>query len=122
MIVKRVWIEKELADEPLDPLNGNVDVMIEMENGELWTAHVVTIPYLQQQIAMSKAVAESQTELGRHGFMALETPHVIVEKLSQEIIEDVVDNLMVLGTFEAVFDLVIDHASDADSSDETEEN
>lgn len=117
MLVKRVWTDL-VTDEPLDVLAGNVDVMIEMENGELWTAHFVTIPYLTQQLQMSKAVAADQSELGSKGFLALETPHVIVENLSQETIEDVVDNLMVLGTFEAVFDLVMDHDSDNSAIEE----
>jgi hypothetical protein len=36
-------------------------------------------------------------------FLALETPHIIVEELVPEIIEDAVDNLMALGVFETVF-------------------
>lgn len=107
MLVKRVWID--LTDEgPGDSGQGGVDVMVEMENGELWTAHFVTVPYLKQQIDLTKSVADDQSELGNVGFVALETPHVIVEKLDQDSIEDIVDDLMVLGTFEAVFDLVID--------------
>jgi hypothetical protein len=105
MLVKRVWLDRT---EEFDALTGDVDVMIEMENGEVWTAHFVTLPYLQQQMQLSKAVADTSTTLGGVGFVALETPHVIVETLSQEAIEDIVDNLMILGTFEAVFDLVID--------------
>jgi len=38
--------------------------------------------------------------------MAIETPHVIVENLSQDTIEDTIDNLMTLGVFESVFALV----------------
>jgi hypothetical protein len=106
MLVKRVWTD--LVEGPADPGQGDVDVMVEMENGELWTAHFVTVPYLRQQIDLSKTVANDQSELGNIGFVALETPHVIVEKIDQNAIEDIVDDLMVLGTFEAVFDLVID--------------
>ncbi len=109
MLVKRVWID-QLGSDPVDDTatGGNVDVMVEMENGEMWTAHFVTIPYLQQQLEMSKAVAEGQNELGGVGFIALETPHVVVERLTRDAIEDIVDNLMVLGNFETVFDLLID--------------
>jgi len=107
MLVKRIWMDNT-DGEPIDPLEGNADVMVEMENGELWTAHFVTTPYLRQQIAMSVAVAKLHSELGRVGYVALETPHVIVEKITPEGVEDVVDNLMILGTFESVFDLVID--------------
>lgn len=112
MLIKRVWIDTPTLD-PYDPETGDVDVMIEMENGELWTAHFVTLPYIQQQLEMSRAVAERQSELGRVGFMALETPHVVVDRLTQEAIEDVVDNLLILGTFETVFDLVIDTPEDS---------
>lgn len=110
MLVKRLWTEKtDVGDADLS--ESGVDVVVEMENGELWTAHFVTLPYLRQQIEMSKAVAAGQTELGSVGFVALETPHVIVDDITAESIEDVVDNLMVLGNFEAVFDLVIDTPS-----------
>lgn len=107
MLIKRLWIDT-LDNDPLDPENGDADVMVEMENGELWTAHFVTLPYLKQQMILSATVADSQSMLGKVGFVALETPHVIVERLSTEAIEDIVDNLLILGTFEAVFDLVID--------------
>lgn len=111
MLIKRLWLDD--MDEAFDPLVGDVDVMIEMENGEMWTAHFVTIPYLQQQMTLSETVTAGQRGMGQIGFVALETPHVIVEKLSQEAIEDIVDTLMTMGTFEAVFDLVIDTPEDA---------
>jgi hypothetical protein len=41
-------------------------------------------------------------------FVALETPHVIVEDLLPDTIEDTIDNLMTLGTFESVFILCSD--------------
>ncbi|MFP4322124.1 MAG: hypothetical protein ACLFTK_06705 [Anaerolineales bacterium] len=114
MLVKRIWTENH-ADPALEyPID--VDVMVEMENGELWTAHFVTILYLQQQMELSEAMAEAQTGLGRVAFVALETPHVIVNRISSEAIEDIVDNLMVLGTFEAVFDLVIDTPEGAEQN------
>lgn len=108
MLVKRVWIELEDQDEMGATSEGSADVMVEMENGELWTAHFVTLPYLKQQMSLSLAVAERHRSLGSIGFVALETPHVIVDHLEREIIEDIVDNLLALGTFEAVFDLVTD--------------
>jgi hypothetical protein len=111
MLVKRVWTDPN-DDASTDAGQGDVDVTVEMENGEMWTAHFVTVPYLRQQIDLSKTVADDQSELGSVGFVALETPHVIVEKLDQESIEDIVEDLMVLGTFEAVFDLVIDTPED----------
>jgi hypothetical protein len=108
MLVKRVWIEVEDPDDMIEGPEGSADVMVEMENGELWTAHFVTLPYLKQQMSLSLAVAQGHRSLGSLGFVALETPHVIVDHLDREAIEDIVDNLLALGTFEAVFDLVTD--------------
>jgi hypothetical protein len=106
MIVKRIWMDT--LDEDFDPATDGVDVMVEMVNGEVWTAHFVTLAYLKQQMEMSVAVAVTEGILGRAGFVALETPHVIVESLNRESIEDVVEDLLTLGTFESVFDLVTD--------------
>ncbi|NJL96205.1 MAG: hypothetical protein HC915_21980 [Anaerolineae bacterium] len=103
MLVKRIWIDT-VDGSPHDPVSGDVDVVVELESGEVWTAHFVTLPYLTQQLEMSIAVTESQ----RHGHVALETPHVIVDTLEQGVIEDVVYEMLGAGTFETVFDLVID--------------
>ena len=102
MLVKRIWIDPSDGRTP-DPKEGDVDVMVELESGELWTAHFVTVPYLKQQLEMSRAVTSHH-----HGFMAMETPHVVVDSLDQEAITDVVYELMGSGTFESVFDLVMD--------------
>ena len=103
MLIKRTWLDS-VDGHPPDPISGDVDVMVEMENGELWTAHFVTLPYLQQQLEMSAAVTGSQET----GFVALETPHVVIKKVEQDLIEDIVYELMGAGVFESVFDLVID--------------
>lgn len=106
MLVKRIWTDT--VEEEFDPDSEGIDVMVEMITGEVWTAHFVTIPYLRQQMEMSAAITNSEAVLGRAGFVALETPHVIVERLDREAIEDIVDDLLTLGTFESVFDLVTD--------------
>jgi hypothetical protein len=103
VLVKRVWIEPE----PLlgfDPERDCADVLVEMEDQRLWQAHFVTIAHLQQEMQLSLDVArEHDRTLAATQFLALETPHVIVEHLTADIIEDVVDNLMALGVFESVF-------------------
>jgi hypothetical protein len=108
-----VWIEPdpELALAP-KPNNNNetpaemesADVLVEMEDNQLWQAHFVTLDRLQQELQLSLDVARQLNRaLAATQFVALETPHVVVEKLTPDIIEDVVDNLMALGTFETVF-------------------
>jgi hypothetical protein len=98
-----VWIEPA-PELDFDPETDSVDALVEMEDGKLWQAHFVTLAHLQQEMQLSLDVArQHQRALAATQFLALETPHVIVERLTSEIIEDVVDNLMALGVFESVF-------------------
>jgi hypothetical protein len=98
-----VWIEPA-PELDFDPETDSVDALVEMEDGKLWQAHFVTLAHLQQEMKLSLDVArQHQRALATTEFLALETPHVIVERLTSEIIEDVVDNLMALGVFESVF-------------------
>lgn len=103
MFVKRVWIETE-PKIGFDPERDSADVLVEMEDNKLWQAHFVTLEHLQEEMKLSLDVARQYNgALAATQFLALETPHVIVEKLTPDIIEDVVDNLMALGIFESVF-------------------
>ncbi len=103
MLVKRVWIEHE-PEIAFDPYKDSADVLVEMEDGRLWQAHFVTLAHLREELQLSLSVAyEHRRALAPTSFLALETPHVIVEDLYQDTIEDVVDNLVVLGVFESVF-------------------
>jgi hypothetical protein len=103
VLVKRVWIELE-PEIDFDPFKDSADVLVEMVDGELWQAHFVTLAHLRQEMQLSLAVAGTyKRALAPTAFLALETPHIIVEDLHQVTIEDVVDNLVVLGVFEGVF-------------------
>ncbi len=103
MLVKRVWIEPA-PQMAFDPDTDSADVLVEMEDERLWQAHFVTLAHLQQEMQLSLDVARQYDKsLALTQFLTLEIPHVIVEKLTSEIIEDVVDNLMALGVFESVF-------------------
>jgi hypothetical protein len=75
-----------------------------MEDNKLWQAHFVTMAHLQQEMQLSLDVARQHARtLAVTQFLTLETPHVLVENLTSDIIEDVVDNLLALGVFETVF-------------------
>lgn len=103
MLIKRVWIEPE-PELNFDPARDCADVLVEMENDELWQAHFVTLAHLQQEMQLSLDVAQQhKNTLAATQFLTVETPHVIVEMLTSDVIDDVVDNLMVLGVFESVF-------------------
>jgi hypothetical protein len=103
-MIKRVWID-QTSDESFDPVCDNADVLVETEDGLMWSASFVTIPYLQRQMELSRDVATDVGYMPPVRFIAIETPHVVVESLSQDTIEDTIDNLMTLGIFESVFAL-----------------
>lgn len=103
MLIKRVWIDSE-PEINFDPKTDCVDVLVEMEDCKLWQAHFVTLAHLQQEMALSLEVTrENRQSLAPRQFLTLETPHVIVDELTADVIEDVVDNLMALGIFESIF-------------------
>ncbi len=105
MLVKRVWIEPA-PEVNFDPTSDSADVLVELENDELWQAHFVTLPHLQQEMQISLNVARDYKDLlTATQFITVDTPHVIVERLTVDVIEDVVDNLMALGVFETVFNI-----------------
>jgi hypothetical protein len=106
-MIKHIWIEQQNVDG-FDPLRDITDVLVETEDGLTWSTSFVTIPYLQRQMHLSRDVAEGVQNMPLVRFVALETPHVIVEDLLPDTIEDTIDNLMTLGTFESVFILCSD--------------
>ena len=106
-MIRHIWIEQRNV-EGFDPHKDITDVLVETEDDLLWTASFVTIPYLQRQMALSREVAAGEPNMPPVPFVALETPHVIVENLLSDTIEDTVDNLMTLGIFESVFTLCTD--------------
>src|SRR5215475_5491554 len=103
-MIKRIWAEQS-GGEGFDPLRDSADVLVETDDGLMWSASFVTIPFLQRQMETSRDVANDVNNMPLVRFIAIETPHVIVEDLSQDTIEDTIDNLMTLGIFESVFTL-----------------
>ncbi len=99
--VKRVWID---GTEELQ--QGSVDVLAEMEDGTLWMARFVTIPYLVQQMDYGQQVSESLSNTPEARYATIETRHVIVDRLDIDTIQDVIDNLLALDVFESMFALV----------------
>jgi hypothetical protein len=117
-MIKRIWIDRG-SGEDFDAAGDNADVLVETEDGLMWSASFVTIPYLQRQMELSRDVANDADNMQPVRFVAIETPHVIVENLSQDSIEDTIDNLMTLGIFESVFALYSEEVSFTNGEDET---
>ena len=103
-MIKHVWVETQGTGD-INNEYDSADVLVETEDGLLWAASFVTIPYLQRQMELSREAAQTFPNMPLIRFAAIETPHVIVDNLMQDTIEDTIDNLMTLGTFECVFTL-----------------
>jgi hypothetical protein len=101
-MIKRVWIENS-GETGFNPFEDSADVLVETEDSLIWSATFVTIPYLQRQMYLSGDVARDVDNMPVVRFVAIETPHVLIENLLQDTIEDAIDNMMTLGVFESVF-------------------
>jgi hypothetical protein len=102
-IPKRIWIEMHDAVE-----SDACDVIVELESGVYYTAPFVTLPYLERQMSLSYEVSKTLPDALPTHYAALETPHIIVKDLCRETIEDTLDNLIALDTFESIFTQVTD--------------
>lgn len=102
-IPKHIWIEMHDKAE-----NDACDVIVEMESGTYYTAPFVTLPYLQRQMDLSYEVSKTLPDMPPLRYATLEMPHIIVTDLNRETIEDTIDNLLTLDTFESVFTQVTD--------------
>ena len=95
--VKRVWIDDN------EGLPGSVDVLAEMDNGQLWMARFVTLPCLRREMLQSLEASSSLINTPPARYATIETPHVVVDKIDLDTIEDVIDNLLALEVFESIF-------------------
>lgn len=117
-MIKHIWIEY-LNNVDFDRVRGSTDVLVQLDDGELWSASFVTIPFLQRQMQTSREVASGFSNMPAVRFTTIETPHVIVDTLDQDTIEDTIDNLMTLGIFESTFTLYREDDS-IDAADQPE--
>jgi hypothetical protein len=104
MITPNLQMPKRVLIEMFDaPQRDACDVIIEMENGMVYTAMFVTLGYLNRQMDLSHAMSKQLPDTPPVRYVAIETPHVIVQDLERDTIEDTIDNLLALDVFEAFF-------------------
>ena len=102
---KHVWIEMHTNDSGE---SDSCDVIVEIENRKIYTSLFITVPYLQRQMELSFTVSKQFPDALPVRFAVLETPHVVVDNLERDTIEDTIDNLFAQDMFESVFTLVTD--------------
>ena len=96
-IPDRVWVEKRDDDAEAR------DVIVAMEDGTIFTALFVTPAYLQRQMALTYDLCAQIPDTLPVRFAALDTPHIVIESLERDSIEDTIDNLLAMEVFECVF-------------------
>ncbi|HRE48073.1 MAG TPA: hypothetical protein PLD47_10140 [Aggregatilineales bacterium] len=103
-MINRIWIEREYRTEGAsDPYNGITAVVVGLEESGLWSASFATLDYIRQQMTLNRELVAESPLMAPVRFMTLETPHVIVDDLHPDTIEDTIDNLITMGTFEGIF-------------------
>ncbi|HYO89411.1 MAG TPA: hypothetical protein VER79_12230 [Candidatus Limnocylindrales bacterium] len=103
LMPRRVWLELPSTGDA-----DSCDALVETENGVVYTAMFVTMPFFERQMQLSYEVSKSLPECMPLQYATLETPHVVVPDLRSETIEDAIDNMIALDTFLSVFTQVTD--------------
>jgi len=88
------------------------DVIVQMENGTVFTALFATVPYIHRQMQLTLMMTEANPDTPPAQYAVLDTPHVIVADLERATIEDAVDNLVLQDVFESLFTRVTENKTD----------
>lgn len=104
---QKVWIELHASDPDAR------DVIVQMEDGNIYTAVFVTLSYIQRQMILTCELCQQIPEALPRRFAALDTPHIIVESLERDTIEDTIDNLLAMEVFGGVFTRVTESEDEA---------
>lgn len=104
--IDRVYIERH-ADN-----NHACDVIVKMTDGTVYTCLFVTLNYLRRQMEINYLFCKQVDDSVPVRFAALDIPHLLVEKLDRDTIEDTIDNLVALDIFESLFTRVTEQQGD----------
>lgn len=95
-IPDQVWLELHREEDACD-------VIVRMEDGAVYTALFVTLPYLQRQLELCYQVTQQMPDTPAVRYTVIDTPHIVVDALDKNTIEDTIDNLIALDVFESHF-------------------
>jgi hypothetical protein len=108
-MIENLWIEVHQDD------NDARDVIVQLEDGSIHTTLFVTPSYLLRQMQLTYELAQDIPDTVPVKFAVLDTPHVLVENLTRDTIEDTLDNLFAMDIFESLFTRVTDDEPSANS-------
>ena len=85
------------------------DVIVQMDDGTVYTAIFVIFGYLERQMQLHYEVTQQMQDTPPVRYTVMDTPHILVDELTRDIIEDTIDNLIALDVFESHFTRVTEH-------------
>ena len=98
----KVWFE-------IHPEKDACDVIVQMDDGTVYTALFVTFKYLERQMQLHYELTQQIEDTPAVRYMVMDTPHILVDELTRDTIEDTIDNLIALEVFESHFTRVTEH-------------
>lgn len=107
---EKIWFELQREGDACD-------VIVRMDDGTVYTALFATIPYLYRQMELQYQVTRQIEDTPPVRYCVLDTPHVIVDELTRDNIEDTIDNLIALDVFESHFTRVTDEPEPRTTND-----
>jgi hypothetical protein len=113
--IDRVYLERH-ADN-----NHACDVILKTKDGTIYTALFVTLQYLRRQMEINYHFSKQVEGAAPLRFAALDVPHILIEKLDREVIEDAIDTLVAMDTFECMFTRVTEVPEDERATSEVKE-
>ena len=103
---ERVWFERHREGDACDAI-------VRMDDGTVYTAMFVTLSYLQRQMDLHYQVTRQLNDTPPVRYAALDVPHILIDELTKDIIEDTIDNLIALDVFETHFTRVTEDDAEA---------
>lgn len=110
--LEKVWFELHREQDACD-------VLVQMDDGTVYTAMFTTIAYVRRQMDLQYRMAEQDADVPPVRFCAIDTPHIIVEELNRDVLEDTIDNLIAHDVFECHFTRVTQNQTDTNDSTRT---
>lgn len=102
---EKVWFETHREKDACD-------VLVQMDDGTVYTSTFITIAYLQRQMELNYQVTRQIADTPSVRYAVIDTPHVLIDSLDNNLIEDTIDNLIALDVFECHFTRVTETATE----------
>ena len=109
---EKIWFE-------LHPEKDACDVLVKMDDGTIYTALFATMDYVKRQMELNFQLTQQLEDTPEVRYFVIDTPHIMVEKLTRDSVEDTIDNLIALDVFESHFTRVTEREEDANGNTRT---